>query len=204
MNKYSKTFLRFLRGTRFLMFAAAITISNPLYAQETISLDDERTKQLQELGVLLPNPEEIRESASAEFGKPILDQDTELLVDIAKDANKYSNLVSKVTDKYNDYLRENSRYDFVTEEVKKAPVVSILLELDAEFKGIRNRAYLNLGIIALDEGKEMEALLFFNDSFRLSAFSCDKGIESCTRYEAEQYMKTLLGVEGESYVHWKK
>jgi len=188
----------------FKVGIAAIVFATSLQAQEVISLDDERSKQLKELGVLLPNPQEIRESASFEFAKPILDQDTDVLEDIASDANTYSNLVYKITDEYNDYLRDNSRYDFVTEEVRKAPVVGNLLKLDSEFKGIRNRAYLNLGIITMENGKEMEALLFFNDAFRLSSFSCDKGVESCVRYEAEQYIKTLLGVEGESYVHWKK
>lgn len=177
------------------------TFSN---AQEIISLDDERTKQLEELGVLLPNPTAIRAAAAEEFAKPISGQDAERLEDLAGDANKYSNLVSKITDEYNDYLRENSRYDFVTEEVKRAPVVKSLLALDSEFKGIRNRAYLNMGILAMESGRQMEAFLLFNDAFRLSVFGCNDGVENCVRYEAEQHMKTLLGVEGESYIYWQK
>ena len=177
------------------------TFSN---AQEIISLDDERTKQLEELGVLLPNPTAIRAAAAEEFAKPISGQDAERLEDLAGDANKYSNLVSKITDEYNDYLRENSRYDFVTEEVKRAPVVKSLLALDSEFKGIRNRAYLNMGILAMESGRQMEAFLLFNDAFRLSVFGCSDGVENCVRYEAEQHMKTLLGVEGESYIYWQK
>lgn len=174
------------------------------YAQESVSLEDERTKQLQELGVLLPDPVAIRDSAEAEFAKPISEQDANRLEEIASDANTYSNLVSKVTDEYNDYLRENSRYDFVTEEVRKAPIVENLLGLDSEFKGIRNQAYLNLGVLAMDDGREMEAFLFFNDAYRLSVFGCAEGVDNCVRYQAEQHMKNLLGVEGESYVHWKK
>jgi len=174
------------------------------YAQESVSLEEQRTKQLQELGVLLPDPVAIRSAAEAEFAKPVAEQDADLLKEIASDANAYSNLVSKITDEYNDYLRENSRYDFVTEEVRKAPIVNSLLELDSEFKGIRNQAYLNLGVIAMDDGREMEAFLFFNDAYRLSVFSCAEGVDNCIRYQAEQYMKSLLGVDGDSYVHWQR
>lgn len=147
---------------------------------------------------------DVRAAAEAEFTKSVAEQDADLLEEIASDANAYSNLVSRITDEYNDYLRENSRYDFVTEEVRKAPIVESLLALDSEFKGIRNQAYLNLGIIAMDDGREMEAFLFFNDAYRLSVFSCSEGVDNCVRYQAEQYMKSLLGVEGDSYIYWQR
>lgn len=187
-----------------LVVVAATAMITTATAEEIISLDDERTKQLQELGILLPDPVVIRETAAIEFSKPLLDQDAETLEDLAADANTYSNLVAKITDEYNGYLRDNSRYEFVTEKVKGAPVVSQLLDLDSEFKNIRNRAYLNLGRIALEDGQEMKAFLLFNDAFRLSVFSCADGVDDCLRYQAEQHMKSLLGVEGESYVHWRK
>ena len=196
----------FISKTRHSLLAvvAAFAMVTTATAQEVISLDDERTRQLQELGVLLPNPVTIREAAAIEFAKPVLDQDAGTLEDLARDANLYSNLVTKITDEYNDYLRDNSRYDFVTEEVRKAPIVTSLLDLDAEFKGIRNQAYLNLGQIALENGQEMEALLLFNDAYRLSVFACEDGVDDCVRYQAEQYMKSLLGVEGDSYVYWQR
>lgn len=190
-----------------LMYSAislALAFSGPLDAQDAISLDDERTKQLQELGVLLPNPDTIRELAEAEFAKPVQDQDPDTLEQIANEANVYSNLVTKVTDEYNDYLRDNSSYDFVVSEVRSAPIVDSLLSLDSEFKTYRNQAYLNLGLLSQADGKEMEAFLYFNDAFRLSTFDCPDGIEECIRYQAEQHMKTLLHIEGGSYVHWKK
>lgn len=191
-----------------LLFFASMVIVLLLpihsYAQESVSLEAERTKQLQELGILLPDPVAIRTAAEAEFAKSIAEQDADILEEIASDANAYSNLVSKITDEYNDYLRENSRYDFVTEEVRKAPIVESLLALDSEFKGIRNQAYLNLGVIAMDDGREMEAFLLFNDAYRLSVFSCTDGVDNCVRYQAEQYMKSLLGVEGESYIDWQR
>jgi hypothetical protein len=195
-----------LAQTLLLLASMAVVLLLPIqsYAQESLSLEDERTKQLQELGILLPDPVSIRAAAEAEFTKSVAEQDADLLEEIASDANAYSNLVSRITDEYNDYLRENSRYDFVTEEVRKAPIVESLLALDSEFKGIRNQAYLNLGIIAMDDGREMEAFLFFNDAYRLSVFSCSEGVDNCVRYQAEQYMKSLLGVEGDSYIYWQR
>jgi hypothetical protein len=205
MKKYAKMAIYF----QSVIFVGILGVSlcfNPaiLHAQEINALDDERTKQLEELGVLLPNPDAIREAAREEFAKPLDQQSTENLENIARDANKYANLISKISDEYNDYIRENSRYDFVIKEVQRAPVVEKYLELDSEFKGIRNMAYLNLGKIALREEKEMKAFLLFNDAYRLSVFSCAEGKEDCVRYEAEQQMKKLLNIEGESYIHWQK
>jgi hypothetical protein len=203
--KYFKPGFRLTQAVFILVSTTAIALfSSSSSAQESMSLEDDRTKQLQELGVLLPDPVAIRASAEAEFAKPVAEQDADRLEDIASEANTYSNLVSKITDEYNDYLRDNSRYDFVTEEVRKAPIVGSLLSLDSEFKGIRNQAYLNLGILAMDDGRQMEAFLFFNDAFRLSVFDCSEGVDLCVRHQAEQHMKHLLGVEGESYVHWRK
>ena len=202
MQKASELILTTCRT--FLAMVAVFAMVTTATSQELISLDDERTRQLQELGVLLPNPVAIRETAVIEFAKPLSDQDAEILEVLAKDANTYSNLVDKITNEYNDYLRDNSRYDFVIEEVRKASIVDNLLILDSEFKGIRNRAYLNLGLIAFENGQEMKAFLLFNDAFRLSAFDCADGVDGCVRYQAEQQIKQLLGVEGDSYVYWKR
>ena len=177
------------------------TMSN---AEGINSLEEERTKQLKEMGVLLPNPDEIVAAANAEFSKDIDDQDADSLEEIAAQANHYANLVAKIGDEYSNYIMDNSRYDFVTEEVRKATLVDALTNKDSVFKNIRNKAYLNLGRLTLADGKEMEAYLFFNDAFRLSSFTCSDGKENCVRYEAEQYMKSLLDLEGESYVHWQK
>lgn len=181
-----------------------LSLSIPAYSQEPLTLEDEREKQLREMGVKLPNPESIRVTAESEFAKPISEQSADKLEEIAKTANTYANLVSKISEEYNDYIRENSRYDFVTEVVRAAPIVDSLLNADVTFKMIRDRAYVNLGRLALAEGKDMKAFLLFNDAYRLSSFSCSNGKEACIRYEAEQEMKKLLGIEGDSYVHWKK
>tara|TARA_B110000003_G_scaffold24152_1_gene23131 strand:+ start:121 stop:708 length:588 start_codon:yes stop_codon:yes gene_type:complete len=188
---------------KVICFVVALGVM-PTNAESINSLEEERTKQLQELGVLLPNPEKIIASAEQEFKKPIENQSADILKEIAEEANHYANLVAKTSDEYTDYLRENSRYDFVTEEVRRASVIRNLGNQDIIFKNIRNRAYLNLGRLALAEGQDMKAFLLFNDAFRLSAFSCSYGKDKCIRYEAEQYMKKLLGIEGESYVNWQK
>ena len=44
----------------------------------------------------------------------------------------------------------------------------------------------------------MKAFFLFNYAFRLSAFEFSEGVDDCVRYQAEQQMKQLLGVEGDS------
>lgn len=185
-------------------FALSLGLATTINAQSINDLEVERKKQLQEMGVLLPDPEKIVTSAEQEFSKDIQAQDAGSLKEIAEQANHYANLVGKIADEYTDYIRDNSRYDFVTEEVRKATLVGVLADKDTLFKTIRNQAYINLGRLAQDDGKDMEAFLFFNDAFRLSSFSCSEGKDKCLRYQAEQYMKKLLGLEGDSYVHWQK
>lgn len=193
------------RTTRFFgIVGLSLSLVTPANAQSINSLEAERTKQLQEMGVLLPNPQKIIATAEQEFAKDIQAQDASSLEKIAEEANHYANLVAKISNEYADYIRDNSRYEFVTDEVRKATLVDIMSLKDSVFKTIRNQAYINLGLIAQSNGKDMEAFLFFNDAFRLSSFSCYDGKDTCLRYQAEQHMKKLLGLEGDSYVHWKK
>ena len=182
----------------------AFVSPSALFAQSNSDIDDERQKQLEEIGILPPDPVSIRAAAASEFAKPIDKQSIESLEEIAGNANKYANLVAKLSGEYEDYIRTNSRYDFVIQEVRKASVVSSYSDLDTEFKRIRNTAYMHMGRIALADDKPMTAFFYFNDAYRLSVFSCSDGVENCTRYEAEQQMKSILGIEGQSYVHWQK
>jgi hypothetical protein len=190
-------------GLISFLFSAALC-STSIFAQNTNNLEQERTKQLQEMGILLPNAQDIINLSDNEFGKQIENQSEEVLLEIVKQSNHYANLVSKIYDEYSDYIRDNSRYEFVTNEVNRSPLINVLAEKDSVFKTIRNQAYINLGRLALAEGEDMKAFLLFNDAFRLSSFSCYEGKDNCIRYTSEQYMKELLGIEGESYVHWKK
>lgn len=173
-------------------------------AQDFSGIDGEREKQLQEMGVLLPDPESIRKIADEEFKKPIETQDVDVLKKLAKDANTFANLVGKLTNEYDDYYRANSRYDFVTSEITKSPALRAYQAADNRFKSIRNKAYFNLGLIYKNRGENMQAFLHFDDAFRLSVFDCDEGAADCLRYAAEKEMQALLGLEGEPYVYWKK
>ena len=196
-TKLRKSFL-------FLFYLIGCSIIFAGNVQSQSSIEDERAKQLKEMGVSIPNPENITKLAAETFSKPVLEQDFETLKSLAKDANTFANLVSKVSDEYDDYLRENSRYEFLTKEVKAAPVVKEYLEIDSKFKLIRNQAYMNLGRLALADGNQMQAFLFFKDAYRLSTFSCYEGKDNCMRYQAEQELKKMLGVSSDSYIHWKK
>ena len=173
-------------------------------AQSQNSIEDERAKQLKEMGVNIPNPENITKQAAEIFSKPVFEQDFKALENLAKDANTFSNLVSRLSDEYDDYLRQNSRYEFVTKEVKAAPARKEYAALDNKFKRMRNQAYLNLGKLSLADGKQMQAFLFFKDAYRLSPFTCHQGKDNCMRYQAEQELKKMLGVSSDSYVHWEK
>ncbi len=71
---------------------------------------------------------------------------------------------------------------------------------------IRNQAYFNLGILARDSGKTMEAFLYFKDVFELSVFNCDggKSAETCMRWKAEQELQEILGLSAiKAYVSWE-
>lgn len=186
----------------FSLIGCSIIFTGNAHSQT--SIEDERAKQLKEMGVNIPNPENITKIAAEIFSKPVLEQDFDALETLAKDANTFANLVSKLREEYKDYIRQNSRYEFVTKEVEAAPALKEYVELDSKFKRIRNQAYLNLGKLALADGKQMKAFLFFKDAYRLSSFSCYDGKDDCMRYEAEQELKKMLGVTSESYVHWEK
>ena len=101
-----------------LIFTFAAFLPSFLAAQEIESLEDERTKQLEEMGVLLPSLSSIRELSGSEFEKPLDQQNSDTLEEIADVSNTLANLVGKLLDGYNDYIRDNSRYDFVLEEVR--------------------------------------------------------------------------------------
>ena len=73
-----------------------------------------------------------------------------------------------------------------------------------EFLEIRNQAYFNLGLLAKNENKTMEAFLYFKDAYRLSLFDCRGTSEKyCIRWKAEQELQKLLGLmEIKAYVTW--
>ena len=165
MSHFFSKYFKILFKTSNFAFAILIVLcfQNEALAQNA-EMDEERAKQLESMGMTIPNIEQIRELANQEFDKPIEDQSVETLKELAKQSNVLANLVAKITNEYDDYIRSNSRYEFVTDKVKSAPAVSDYLSFDSEFKTIRNRAYFNLGLKTLNEGKKLEAFLYFNDA----------------------------------------
>jgi hypothetical protein len=184
------------------IFCSAAQAQESVPAQ-SLNLDSVRVESLERLGVAIPDPSVIIADSELEFAKPLEKMRADILRSIADRANVYSNLVSMLSDEYNSYYRENYQYDFVQKAVSFAPATEEYGRLDSQFKGIRNRSYILLGRIAQMKGARMEALLYFNDAYRLSVFECVEGTKNCVRYEAEQYMKELLGISANSYVYWK-
>ena len=124
----------------------------------------------------------------------------EQLKKVAEKSNKAANMIGYIEEEYADYIRENSRYDFVTKKV--APAHTAYVTLSNSLKDIRNKAYLELGKRLEKTGNLGAAFFYYRDAYRLSVF--DKGSEVGTRYKAEQEMKRLLGVNDvESFVSWQ-
>lgn len=187
-----------------IILVITVFLINSVNAQKVTSLEEQRELQLQSLGHKVPDPELISKLASEEFSKPEAEQSIEQLKEIADTSNLYSNLVNKIYEGYKDYRRDNYKYDFVQEAIDAAPIFEELMEINNKYKNIRNQALILIGKKYLAEGKRMEAFIYFDDAFRLSAFSCYDGKEECPRYIAEQHMKELLGIKGQSYTTWKK
>lgn len=196
-----------------LSLALTVMISaSPIMAQEQ-SLTDETLTIEDRRGALIssfedrdvPRPDHIRSTATALFALPISGQGEQKLRDLAKDANFYANLLARITDEYDQASRQNMRYEFVQEEIQKK--AGPLLDVKNEFLGIRNRAYLNLGLLLKEKGRNIEAFFTFSDAHRLSPFDCfpeDTARTDCIRLIAEEEMKEILQLSDlESYVYWR-
>jgi hypothetical protein len=123
----------------------------------------------------------------------------EQLKKVAEKSNTAANMVGYIEEEYADYIRENSRYEFITEEVEPAHIAYVTLA--NTLKDIRNKAYLELGKRVEKTGNVGAAFFYYRDAYRLSGFSPDR--EAGVRYKAEQEMKRLLGVNDiESFVSW--
>lgn len=142
--------------------------------------------------------------ARATFALPLNQQSEDVLKQIATKANLYANFVGFIEQSYDSYRREMFRYDFVTKPVERAR--EPYAELSNRFKDLRNQAYFNLGSKARDEGKNLEALLYYRDAYRLSSFECGKdGSKNCARWHAEIEIQKLLRITKiQPYVTWQK
>ena len=190
-------------------FFIAQLLNNAVIAQErgnTLSLEQERQAALEEFDVTeVPDLDAVRSFASQLFSQPIEQQNAEQLKKLSKEANRAANLVDYIYDEYDDYYRDNYKYEFV-QKLLVAPVREYRNVFN-EFVDIRNQAYFNLGVLSRNNGKTMEAFLYFKDVFRLSSFDCGSKTEtkSCMRWKAEQELQKLLGLTHiEAYVSWQQ
>lgn len=170
-----------------------------------LTIDDQREETLKELSrSAMPDIAGIKDTSKKVFSKPLDQQSSDELKSLASDANYAANLVGMIEKKYDDYLRENYRYDFIKD--KAQPVRFAYTDVSNALKSIRNRAYLNLGEKAKNAGDMLKAFLYFRDAYRLSTFDCGPGKspESCIRWLAEQEMQKLLQLSHiKAYVSWK-
>ncbi len=128
---------------RMLLVATLLFAASPAFTQSTLDIDEQRSATLEKLEAYIPDPNEIRKIAKETFAEPIADQDMDVLESLAKQANSYANMVGFIVDDYDDFRRENYRYDIVLRKLE--PVRDTYVRVSNEFKDIRNQAYFNLG-----------------------------------------------------------
>lgn len=177
----------------------------PLCAQDASSEDIEagRKVMLSRWGIDgLVQPNEVEAKAKAVLEKPLSEQSEKSLQDVAKQSNSAANFVGFILEEYQDYYRENYRYEFVQKKV--TPFHDGYVELSNRLKGYRNRAYYNLGKKAAERGDKVTAFFYFRDAFRLSQFTKNEGDHKGMRYLAELEMKKLLGIESlGTFLYWQ-
>ena len=189
--------------------AASLFLATPINgvsqdSVNTLSLEEERSAELEKFDVTeIPDLNVVRNSAKHLFSLPLEKQDSEQLKELARVANMTANLVNYIYDEYDDYYRDNYRYEFIQKKVQIP--ASVYGAIFNEFLKIRNQAYFNLGLISKNDGRTMEAFLYFKDAFRLSSFDCgkDKPAIGCMRWKAEQELQKLLVLSHvKAYVSW--
>ena len=150
----------------------------------------------------LVKPRDVDAMAKSIFDRPLAEQAEEDLVALAKQANAAANFVGHILNEYQDYRRDNYRYDFVVE--KLAPFHDAYVELSNRMKSYRNQVYFNLGRKAAERGDEIAAFFYFRDAYRLSTFTEGQATREGMRYRSEIEMKKLLGIEQlGTFVFWK-
>jgi len=170
---------------------------------EKSELEVEREQLLSKWGAAgVPRPGEVSEKAEELLSRPLEEQSEPELTEVAEEANRAANFVGFILEKYADYYRDNYQYEFIQRKI--APYHDAYVQLANRLKSYRDRAYLNLGLKAKDQGDFLHAFFYFRDAFRLSSFTEDGGDHKGTRYQAEVEMKKLLGIEKlGTFVYWK-
>ncbi|TYO96770.1 hypothetical protein EDC39_11258 [Geothermobacter ehrlichii] len=193
------------RPIMFVLTVLLLLLPAQVPAQDTQSEDIEaaRSEMLKRWNVDgLVKPADVESKAKALLSRPLSEQADEELEDLAQQANAAANFVGFILEGYQQYYRDNYRYDFVQEKV--APFHDAYVVLSNRLKSYRNQAYFNLGKKAAERGDEITAFFFFRDAYRLSAFTDDEGDHKGMRYRAEIEMKKLLGLDGMgTFVYWR-
>jgi len=178
------------------IFCVSMLVTLPVFGEDVDSLRTKEVEQWSKSGfgdvnVIVKNATALLADENATISQ---------LKDAGKSTNAAANFIGNITDKYDDYKRENYKYDFVLEKV--APSRDAYVKVSNALKGLRNQCYFRIGLQLKSNGKNLEAFLYFKDAFRLSTM-VENGKEGL-RYKAEQEMKTLLGLqEIESFVTWQ-
>ena len=185
-----------------IMFHCSLT---PVLAQDESSEDIEATRSelLKRWGVDgLVKPGDVEANAKIILSRPLAEQTDDDLRELAKQANAAANFVGFILEEYQEYYRDNYRYDFVQSKV--APYHDTYVGLSNRLKSYRNQAYFNLGKKAAQRGDEMAAFFLFRDAYRLSTFTEDQGDHKGMRYLAEVEVKKLLGMEHiGTFIYWQ-
>ena len=150
----------------------------------------------------LSKPSDVDAKAKKILSHPLAEQSDDDLRELAAQANAAANFVGFILEEYQEYYRDNYRYDFVQEKV--TPFHDAYVLLSNRLKAYRDQAYFNLGKKAAQRGDEVMAFFLFRDAYRLSIFAEDQGDHKGIRYRAELEIKKLLGLEGMgTFVYWR-
>ena len=192
--------------SRFFLGAFIIMLYLPLLAaaQDAQSKEDieaARAEMLKRWGVGLIKPSTVEAKAHI-LSRPLAEQSDEELRELAKQANAAANFVDFIIEEYQEYYRDNYRYDFVQKAV--TPFHDAYVELSNRLKSYRDQAYFNLGKKAAARGDEITAFFLFRDAYRLSSFTKAEGDHKGMRYLAEIEMKKLLGIDHlGTFIYWE-
>ena len=174
-------------------------------AQDVSSEDIEavRSKMLKRWGVDgLSKPSDVDAQAKKILSRPLAEQNDDDLRKLAKQANAAANFVGFILEEYQEYYRDNYRYDFIQEKV--VTYHDAYVRLTNRLKAHRDQAYFNLGKKAAKRGDEVTAFFLFRDAYRLSTFTENQGDHKGMRYRAELEIKKLLGLEGiDTFIYWE-
>jgi len=181
----------------FLIFILIFTPVH-LFAEDSGGIDDLRAKAVEKWSGT--GFGDVNETLS--YAKNILnDKNASIdeLTTASTRANAAANFVGYITEEYDDYIRDNYQYDFVTNKV--LPTFRLYQEKQNSLLNVRNEIFLRIGDMLKEQGKYTEAFFYYNDAFRLSIFeTSDKGI----RWKAEQEMKAMLGLNDiVSFITWQ-